>query len=225
MNLLCGALAVAAAFMHNDLTLAFWLIVAGVAFDFMDGFFARMLRVSAPIGVQLDSLADMITSGLAPTAILYRMCLGGPALWWHGSSYVWLLVFVFAAFAALRLAKFNVDDTQTDEFCGLPTPAAALLAASLGMLWQRGEVVLPAEATLAVALASAGLMIAPLRMFSLKFHGFAWRGNRLRYLFLAVCALLVICLRTYSIPLVVVLYIAVSAVRRMVCPQGAAAAK
>lgn len=223
MNLLCGALAVAAVFMHNDLTLAFWLIVAGVAFDFMDGFVARMLHVSAPIGVQLDSLADMITSGLAPTAILYRMCLGAPALWWHGSDCLWLLVFVFAAFAALRLAKFNVDDTQTDEFCGLPAPAAALLVSSLGMLWQQGAFAVPAEAVLALALASAGLMIAPLRMFSLKFHGFAWRGNRLRYLFLAVCAVLVVCLRTYSIPLVVVLYIAVSAVRRTVCPQRTAA--
>lgn len=217
MNLLCGALAVGAAFMHNDLTLAFWLIVAGVVFDFMDGFFARMLRVSSPIGVQLDSLADMITSGLAPTAVLYRMCLGGPALWWQGSACLWLLVFVFGAFAALRLAKFNVDDTQTDEFSGLPTPAAALLVSSLGMLWQRGAIAFPAEATLAVALAAAGLMIAPLRMFSLKFHGFGWRGNRLRYLFLAVCAVLVVSLRTYSIPLIVVLYIVVSAVRAAFC--------
>lgn len=123
MNLLCGSFAVVAALMYNDLTLAFWLIVAGIVFDFFDGFVARLLHSSSAIGVQLDSLADVITSGLAPAAVLWQVCLQTepcclPAAWELGYG-----VFVLTAFSALRLAKFNIDETQTVEFCGLPTPA------------------------------------------------------------------------------------------------------
>ena len=117
------------------------------------------------------------------------------------------------AFAALRLAKFNVDDTQTTEFCGLPTPAGGLFCASLGMLWQMGRLPLTGEAVVAIAFVVALLLIAPIRMFSLKFHGFGWRGNELRYIFLATSAVLIIFLRAYSIPTIIVLYIVVSTIR------------
>ena len=111
MNLLCGSFAVVAALMYNDLTLAFWLIVAGIVFDFFDGFVARLLHSSSAIGVQLDSLADVITSGLAPAAVLWQVCLQTepcclPAAWELGYG-----VFVLTAFSALRLAKFNIDET------------------------------------------------------------------------------------------------------------------
>lgn len=110
MNLLCGSFAVVAALMYNDLTLAFWLIVAGIVFDFFDGFVARLLHSSSAIGVQLDSLADVITSGLAPAAVLWQVCLQTepcclPAAWELGYG-----VFVLTAFSALRLAKFNIDE-------------------------------------------------------------------------------------------------------------------
>lgn len=122
MNLLCGSFAVVAALMYNDLTLAFWLIVAGIVFDFFDGFVARLLHSSSAIGVQLDSLADVITSGLAPAAVLWQVCLQTEPCWLPEGWKLGYGVFVLAAFSALRLAKFNIDETQTVEFCGLPTP-------------------------------------------------------------------------------------------------------
>ena len=195
MNLLCGSFAVVAALMYNDLTLAFWLIVAGIVFDFFDGFVARLLHSSSAIGVQLDSLADVITSGLAPAAVLWQVCLQTEPCWLPEGWKLGYGVFVLAAFSALRLAKFNIDETQTVEFCGLPTPAGSLLCASLGMLWQQG-------------------------MFALKFHGFGWRGNEVRYLFLLASIVLIIILRTYAIPVIIVLYIVVSAVRWLCMRSG-----
>lgn len=215
-NLLCGSFAVVAALAYDDLSWAFWLIVAGIAFDFFDGFVARLMRVSSPLGVQLDSLADVVTSGVAPAAVLCRVCMDGGPVWLPDDWPLWIGVFVLVAFSALRLAKFNIDDTQTSEFCGLPTPAASLLCASLGMLWQREMIALPAELALGTAVVVSLLLISPVRMFALKFHGFGWRGNEVRYLFLAACVLLIVVLRTYSIPVLVVLYLVVSTVRWLV---------
>ena len=121
-----------------------------------------------------------------------------PSLWLGegpAAEAVAYAVFVVAAFAALRLAKFNIDDTQRTEFCGLPSPAAALLCGSLGLLAERNGLVLPREAVLAVAAAAAWLMVSGIRMFALKFHGFGWRGNELRYSFLAAGAALIVLLR------------------------------
>ena len=206
MNLLCGSFAVVAALMYNDLTLAFWLIVAGIVFDFFDGFVARLLHSSSAIGVQLDSLADVITSGLAPAAVLWQVCLQTepcclPAAWELGYG-----VFVLTAFSALRLAKFNIDETQTVEFCGLPTPAGSLLCSSDGVLL--------------IAVLTSLLLVSPIRMFALKFHGFGWRGNEVRYLFLLASIVLIIILRTYAIPVIIVLYIVVSAVRWLCMRSG-----
>ena len=211
-NLLCGAFAAVSALLQNDLVSAFWFIVLGAVFDFLDGFSARLLKMPSPIGIQLDSLADVLTFGFAPSAILFRMYLGAESLW-STDVYVGLGVFILVAFAALRLAKFNVDDTQTTEFCGLPTPAGGLFCASLGMLWQMGRLPLTGEAVVAIAFVVALLLIAPIRMFSLKFRGFGWRGNELRYIFLATSAVLIIFLRAYSIPTIIVLYIVVSTIR------------
>ena len=199
MNLLCGSFAVVAALMYNDLTLAFWLIVAGIVFDFFDGFVARLLHSSSAIGVQLDSLADVITSGLAPAAVLWQVCLQTEPC---------------------CLAKFNIDETQTVEFCGLPTPAGSLLCASLGMLWQQGAVALSSDGVLLIAVLTSLLLVSPIRMFALKFHGFGWRGNEVRYLFLLASIVLIIILRTYAIPVIIVLYIVVSAVRWLCMRSG-----
>ena len=196
MNLLCGSFAVVAALMYNDLTLAFWLIVAGIGFDFFDGFVAR------------------------PAAVLWQVCLQTepcclPAAWELGYG-----VFVLTAFSALRLAKFNIDETQTVEFCGLPTPAGSLLCASLGMLWQQGAVALSSDGVLLIAVLTSLLLVSPIRMFALKFHGFGWRGNEVRYLFLLASIVLIIILRTYAIPVIIVLYIVVSAVRWLCMRSG-----
>ena len=177
MNLLCGSFAVVAALMYNDLTLAFWLIVAGIVFDFFDGFVARLLHSSSAIGVQLDSLADVITSGLAPAAVLWQVCLQTEPCWLPEGWKLGYGVFVLAAFSALRLAKFNIDETQTVEFCGLPTPAGSLLCASLGMLWQQGMLALSSDGVLLVAVLTSLLLVSPIRMFAPRFRANRSRGT------------------------------------------------
>lgn len=222
-NLLCGAFAAVAALVYDDLTLAFWLVVAAAVFDFFDGFVARLTGQASPIGVELDSLADDISFGFVPAAVLYVL-FGRMTGLWLTSDYAGLVVFVFAAFAALRLAKFNIDETQHAEFCGLPTPAATLFCVSLGLLAETRGLTMPREAVLAVAVALALLMVSPLRMFALKFRGFGWRGNRLRYSFLAGSALLMILLDGYSIPAIITFYVLISFLRALFC-KGDASAK
>lgn len=213
-NLLCGAAGVVAALVYGDLTLAFGLMIAAAVFDFFDGFAARLLGQSGPLGLQLDSLADDISFGFLPAVILFT--LYGRLPGWFLPDEARFLLLLFAAFAALRLAKFNIDDSQHAEFCGLPSPAAALFCGSLGLLAERQGLDFPREGLLAVALVIALLMISPVRMFALKFQGFGWRGNELRYSFLGVSLLLVIALRWWSIPVVVALYILLSLVRWIV---------
>ena len=221
-NLLCGTVAVVSALVWGDLKLAFGLMVLAAVFDFFDGFVARLLNQSSPIGLQLDSLADDISFGLAPAAIMYSLYQWFPGVWLP-AGYPGLIVFVFTACAALRLAKFNIDDTQRTEFCGLPSPAAGLFCASLGLLHAEGMLSLPYEAVLLAAAATAWLMISPIRMFALKFHGFGWTGNRLRYLFLGACVVLILTLGAYAIPAIFVLYVVVSLVRWLL--QGRRAAE
>ena len=128
----------------------------------------------------------------------------------HYLGYVTLII---AAFSVLRLAKFNIDTTQSAEFSGLPTPANALMLLSLAALEQQGSVVLSQEHILVISVATALLLISPIRMFALKFKGFGWRGNELRYSFILVSLLLIIFLTTYSILAIIVLYIVVSTLR------------
>ena len=219
-NLLCGSFATVAALIYDNLTLAFGWIVAAAVFDFLDGFAARLLHQSSPIGLQLDSLADDITFGLAPSAVLFVLYGRMAPQLLPEAEWIAFIVFLFAAFAALRLARFNIDDTQRDEFLGLPSPAAALFCASLGWLNESYEIVFSRETLLIVALGMAVLMISSVRMFALKFHGFGWRGNELRYGFILVSAALLLWLGGLAVPFVILLYIAISLVRSAVCRSG-----
>lgn len=218
-NLLCGVVATVVALTRGDLALAFWLMVLAAAFDFLDGFVARLLGQSGPLGMQLDSLADDVTFGVLPAAVLYVLygrASGGALPDWAAWS-----VFVLPLCAALRLAKFNIDDTQRTEFCGLPSPAAALFCASLGYVATRCGWALPREAIVGAAFVMGALMIAPVRMFALKFHGFGWRGNELRWSFVGV-ALAGLCLfGVRAVPAVILLYIVASTVRWLLL-RGAA---
>ena len=123
------------------------------------------------------------------------------------------VVLIIAAFSALRLAKFNIDTTQTTEFEGLPTPANALMLMSLATLVEQGEVAISQEHILLIAVAASLLLISPIRMFALKFKGFGLRGNMLRYGFLAVALLIIIFVPTYSVLAIIVLYIVLSTLR------------
>ena len=215
-NLLAGCAAIIFTLEYHAYETAFWLIIAAAVFDFLDGFAARLLKQTSPLGVQLDSLADDVTFGLAPAIVMYDLYI-------HSTSYYglnpevmgWLKygVLIIAAFSVLRLAKFNIDSTQSTEFEGLPTPANALLLTSLALLAERGAVVLHQEIILVIAIAVSLLLISPIRMFALKFKGFGIKGNELRYGFIVAALALIILVPAYSLLAIIVLYIVLSTVR------------
>ena len=213
-NLICGSSAVVALLMHADFELAFWLVVASAVFDFFDGFAARLLKSVSAIGVELDSLADMVSFGLVPSVAMF--CLWDVAPSSDLPSWMRYLTLTIVAFSALRLAKFNIDDTQTTEFCGLPTPANGLFCLSLAMLMAAGSISLPQWAILTISIGMAYMLISPIRMFALKFKGFGWQGNEIRYSFLVLCAVLIAAITRYAVPAIILLYIIISAIRWVV---------
>ena len=188
-NLLSGCAAAVFALCVNDLQWAFWCVVVAAVFDFLDGFVARLLKSHSAIGKELDSLADMVSFRFAPAAVLYTMYA------MTGGSDVWgFAVFVVAAFSALRLAKFNLDENQTTQFIGLPTPACALFFVSAGYLMQAGAFTAPAWVMIAAAVVFAGLLVC----------------NRVRYVF-ALCSLVALCAAGIAaIPFIILAYIVVS---------------
>ena len=161
-NLLCGSVAAVAALVWGELTLAFGLVVLAAVFDFFDGFVARLLHQSSPIGLQLDSLADDVSFGFAPAAVMFAL-YGQMSGVWLPDGEAGLVVFLFTACGALRLARFNIDDTQRTEFLGLPIPAAAMLCASLGMLAETYGMAISREVIVAAALVAHGLQPADVR--------------------------------------------------------------
>ena len=215
-NLLAGCVAIVFTLQYHAYETAFWLIIAAAVFDFLDGFAARLLKQTSPLGVQLDSLADDVTFGLAPAIVMYDLYI-------HSTSYYglnpevmgWLKwgALIISAFSVLRLAKFNIDTTQSAEFEGLPTPANALMLMSLAVLAETGKVMLHQEAILLISLAASLLLISPIRMFALKFKSFGIKGNELRYGFIVAAIALIILVPAYSLLAIIVLYIALSTLR------------
>jgi CDP-diacylglycerol--serine O-phosphatidyltransferase len=210
LNLLSGCVAAFFVF-RGDLQTAFILVCIAAVFDFLDGLAARLLKQYSPLGVQLDSLADMVSFGFVPAAVMLQMYQGsggmGPMAW---------LTFLLAAFSALRLAKFNIDDQQTDEFIGLPTPACALLVGSLGYL--QASAVLSVEAwwVLAATGVLCFLLVSPIRMFSLKFKTWDFKRNALRYSFLAASLAAIGVLGVGGVAVAIVGYVVTSIVRNTV---------
>ena len=217
-NLLCGVASIVSSLVYNDLQLAFALILASAVCDFFDGFAARLLKQYSAMGVQLDSLADMVSFGVAPAVAMSVLCGSMPSAF--GLNDCWSEVlcyipFIIAAFSALRLAKFNIDETQKEEFEGLPTPASAILCVSLAALCERYDLIVDMEWLVLISVLVAMLLISPIKMFSFKFHewGLKDNDNKLRYGFLITACLLICLLKLYAIPAIIVLYIVVSAVR------------
>lgn len=208
-NLLCGTLGIVSMVSlpsGRALEVSFVLMVAAAVFDFLDGFVARLTRQYSEVGRQLDSLADMVSFGVLPTLVAMKVyyLMGGYGAW----GAVMLLI---AACAALRLAKFNVSDDQTTEFEGLPTPACALLVGSVGWTLARMLPVTAAGytqwAVLAAVVVLALLMVSRIRMFSLKFEGFGFRRNAVRYVFLLMALIMVLILGMTGIGAAILLYI------------------
>lgn len=217
-NLLCGIGSIICSLVYNDLRLAFILVIASAVFDFCDGFAARLLKQYSAVGVQLDSLADMVSFGVAPAIAMSVICGQMPSafelndIWSEVLCYIPLIV---ALLSALRLAKFNVDESQKEEFEGLPTPASAILLLSLAALCEQYSLTIELEWLVLISVIVAMLLVSPIRMFSLKFHewGLGNNDNRIRYAFLLISCLLINLLRLYAIPLIIVLYIVISAIR------------
>lgn len=191
-NLACGVAASYAALWWRDPVLAALLICGGILLDFFDGLTARLLGVSSPMGKELDSLADVVTSGVAPASILY--CLTNITLYNNGILGLGLVYLLIPLFAAYRLAKFNLDTRQSHSFLGLPVPSQALVW--VGVALSQGPVVCDlwmVIAMLVLSLILDVLMVSELPLFSLKFNfkDLSWKTNSVQYIFLIVCAVII----------------------------------
>ncbi len=208
-NLLCGCLGIVAIVQNIPVPVAYFVWAACV-FDFFDGFAARMLKVSSPIGKELDSLADMVSFGVLPALMLFQLIAG------NGSHdllpYAALMV---AVFSALRLAKFNVDERQSDSFIGLPTPANALFLTALPFLPEGVSLFVSNAWTLtAIAVIFSLLLVAPLPLFALKFKHFGWQGNQVRYIFVLLSGVLIVVWGAAAPVPVIIIYLLLSLTSR-----------
>ncbi len=223
LNLLCGCIAVIFA-VQNHLELSALFVIAGITFDFFDGFAARILKVQSDLGLQLDSLADMVTSGLVPGIVMYQLLIRV-----FPSSvirvaidfnvyYMALLGLLITLASAYRLAKFNIDTRQTTSFIGLPTPANTLLIISLPLIlkFQSEEwitdIIVSKWFLIGVTILSCYLLNAEIRLFALKFKTWSFAENKLRYLFLVLSVILIVLLKFIAIPCILLVYILLSLV-------------
>lgn len=221
-NLLCGCGSVVASLMFCNYRLAFALIVASAVCDFFDGFTARLLRQYSDIGVQLDSLADMVSFGVAPSAIMYVFASQTFTMFELPETVVAVLTFIpflMAAFSALRLAKFNIDETQHDSFEGLPTPANAIFCASFVYAVVAGGKAVELEWVALISVIMSALLVSPVRMFSFKLKSLSWSANKLQYIFLALAIIALLTLGIYSVPTIIVIYIVLSTISWLFCKK------
>ena len=206
-NLPCGVLSVFAALVWGYTTQAALLICLGILFDFFDGLTARLLGVASPMGKELDSLADVVTSGVAPAAILYR--LTEQTFVNYGTQWMSVFFLLIPLFAAYRLAKFNLDTRQSHSFLGLPVPSQALVWVGVALTYDRPSAI----AVLVVSLLLDILMVTELPLFSLKFNfkDLSWRTNSIQYIFLIVCAVIIALLHDWiAISAIILWYVVLS---------------
>ncbi len=232
LNLFCGCIAVIFA-VNGNLEFAAFFAIFGIGFDFFDGFAARMLNAQSDLGLQLDSLADMVTSGVVPGIVMYQLLsqvFGKPFYVVPGSwdtnqvlmsfdwSYLSLLGLMITLASAYRLAKFNVDTRQTSSFIGLPTPANTLLIISLPLILKFHqetfvlELILNKWFLIGITVISCYLLNAEIPLFALKFKTWGFKENKVRYIFLMIAAILIMLVQFIAIPVMIVLYILISLV-------------
>jgi len=227
LNLLCGVMAVFMA-INSKIEIAAYLIFAGALFDFADGFAARALHAYSEIGKQLDSLADLISFGFAPAAILSNIMYGkkflslGQTIFEMGlkDQIIVLFPFILVAFAALRLAKFNIDTRQSESFLGLTTTATGIFTASYVLLLKGGPFWLHMMTTttflIVMVAVFCSLLVSEIPMFSLKFKSFGWAGNEQRYILLAAGLGFIAWLGFGGISIVILLYVLFSIVSSII---------
>ncbi|MFZ1809500.1 MAG: CDP-diacylglycerol--serine O-phosphatidyltransferase [Cyclobacteriaceae bacterium] len=204
-NLLCGCIGILLA-RDFPLYIPAYLVWLACVFDFFDGFAARMLKTTSTIGKELDSLADMVSFGVLPAMVMFT--------WLEKSTpgtYIPYIAFLIALFSALRLAKFNVDENQTDSFIGLPTPANALFITGLVFLDTPFQFITSStESLMGISIIFSLLLVAPINLFALKFKNFGWADNKLRFTFIGLSVLLLGWRQAEGVPLIILLYILLS---------------
>lgn len=234
-NLLCGTLAVIFA-VKGDFTATAFLVVLGIVFDFFDGFAARMLKVQGELGKQLDSLADMVTSGVVPGIVMMQllaMALDKDPVGYFGvdpygatGSNIPYLGLIITLGAGYRLAKFNIDERQSESFIGVPTPAVSLLVVSLPLILDYTELVSIREllsnsyVLLFLTAILTYLMNAELPLFSLKFKSFDIKTNLVKYIFLVFSVVMLVLLKVAAVPVVILGYVLISLIQNTFAPKS-----
>ena len=212
-NLISGCIAIAYAF-SGKIEISFTWIIIGAVFDFFDGMSARLLKVSSPIGKELDSLADIVTFGVAPSTILFSKLgiMSYPSLLESLRGILPFIAYIMAAFSALRLAKFNLDKRQTLGFIGLPTPANALFSGSLliGLGKRIDSSPLMCIFIIVGIFISSWLMVSEIPMFALKFKEWGWKKNQIKYIFLLTCIPLIAIFGITGFAIIVAWYVIIS---------------
>ena len=217
-NLLCGTIAIVFA-VRGTIDWAALFVAIGIFLDFFDGFFARLLHVKSEIGLQLDSLADMVTSGVVPGIVMFQLLSNSTYVLQTEETFAMLLPYVgflITLASAYRLANFNIDTRQTSGFIGLPTPANTMFILSLPLILQYQPTELFDSllhnmwVLLGITLLSAYLLNAEIALFALKFSDYSFKNNALKYIFLALCVILLLSLKIIAIPLIILLYIILS---------------
>lgn len=215
LNLFSGCIALVMV-ANNEFYGAFFFVSLGIFLDFFDGFFARLFKVSSPLGLQLDSLADMVTSGVVPGFVIYKMLTEIEVF--DVTSFVPYLGFVITLGSCYRLANFNIDTRQTDSFIGLPTPANTLFILSLPLVQASSNSSFIVELLsnywilLAITLFSAYILNAEIPLFSLKIKDFTFKKNALQIVFLSLCVLLLVFFQYLGIPLIIITYVLLSVI-------------
>ncbi len=215
-NLFCGCLAIYQIAIGDLLNASILILIASL-FDFLDGMIARLLKVGSAIGAQLDSLADMVSFGLVPSYLAVTLLLNTDL------GIIAFAPFIMAVFSAFRLAKFNLDERQSDSFIGLPTPANALLWISIPIIhWQNQNLDSNALSLgmeeflnnpyliLVLSLLMGLLMTTEIPLLALKFKNMKWKGNEYRYLLLLISIGLFLFIFAAAIPIILILYLTIS---------------
>ncbi|WP_370479394.1 CDP-alcohol phosphatidyltransferase family protein [Tamlana flava] len=229
LNLLSGCIAVVLAVNENFVVAALFVFV-GIFLDFFDGFAARKLKVQSDLGLQLDSLADMVTSGVVPGIVMFKLFSLTQVGWldnYHndfqtslyeltGGGYLPFFGLFITLASAYRLAKFNIDEDQQTYFKGLPTPANTLLIISLPLIleFQNNDaingIILNQWFLITLTILSCYLLNSNIKLFALKFKDFSFKNNATRYIFIMLCLVLLIVLKFAAIPIIILVYISMS---------------
>lgn len=215
LNLFCGCVAIVY-LANSNFLMAFSMVCLGIFFDFFDGFFARLLKVSSPLGLQLDSLADIVTSGVVPGFMMYKLLSN--AQFFGAESLLPYLGFIITLGACYRLANFNIDTRQTDSFIGLPTPANALFFLVLPLIIENFSendfmnIIFNKYVLVALTFLSAYIMNAEIPLFSLKIKSFDMKDNKLPIIFLGLSAVIIGFFHFLGVALVIIFYVLLSVI-------------